>query len=727
MLHRSLILLTALILAACGGNDPLPQEVPDPGAGMPDNPVGVAQRPTNRACVAPEFAASGDATFRLVDAFPNLPAMPQVLYLKLTPDGSAWYALRKSGQLLRFANDPAADSLTTALDLSGVVATSSEQGLLGLAFHPDFAANAFVYLYYSVNGASRVSRFTANPDGTLNVGTELVLLEVPQFAENHNGGTIEFGRDGFMYIGLGDGGGANDPQENGENTDTLLGSMLRIDVDNPSGGLNYGIPADNPFADGNGGAPEIYAFGVRNPYRWSFDRQNGELWLADVGQNSFEEVDIIEIGRNYGWNTMEGFACFDPATGCTVGDRALPVAAYPHAAGRSVTGGFVYRGSAIQGLRGRYVFGDFTNGNIWAIDRDAGNIDQSDVALTTGLNIAAFAEDDDGELYVVSFAGGAGTAIQKIVPPMGTPPADDQVPQLLSETGCVNIDNPRQPAPGTVSYEPNAVFWSDGAAKYRAAAIPDGTTISIDANGDMLLPTGSVLIKHFELAGEIFETRLFYHHTDGWQGYSYRWNDDGTDADLLPDALDETVAGQTWHYPSRNECSACHTQAANVSLGPEVQQLNGLLNYPESDVEANQLDTLEHIMWFGRALNDGDFENPLPDPNVLIADDPAAQQATAKSYLHTNCSQCHRPAGGTNSSMDLRFNTAFGDMGLCNVPTTQDNAETLVVPGDADNSVLVQRMVSTGDDRMPPISRNVVDTQGVAVLENWINNLTACP
>lgn len=716
MLRISTVLAVLFGLVACGGDDP-----------SPATPVGVAERPLNRSCVAPGFASNSDASFRLVDAFPNLPAMPQVLYLLQSPDGTAWYALRKSGQLLRFANDPAADSLTTALDLSGVVATSSEQGLLGMAFHPDFSSNNFVYLYYSVTGQSVFSRFTANPDGTLDAASELEMLRVAQPFGNHNGGTIEFGPDGFLYIGLGDGGSGGDPQEHGENTNTLLGSMLRIDVDNPSGGRNYGIPADNTFADGNGGAPEIYAYGLRNPYRWSFDRQNGDLWLADVGQGSFEEVDIIELGGNYGWNTMEGFACFDPSTGCVVGDRQLPVAVYGHSAGRSVTGGFVYRGTAIPNLRGLYVFGDFTNGNMWAIDRDAGEIGTDDVALASGLNIAAFAEDQAGELYVVSFAGNAGEAIKRIEPLEDAPPVSDVVPERLSETGCVNMSNPRVPADGTVSYAPNAPFWSDGAIKYRAAAIPDGDTISINGDGDFLLPTGSVLIKHFELASEIFETRLFYNHDDGWQGYSYRWEDDGSEALLLPDALDETVAGQTWHYPSRSECNACHTQAANVSLGPEAQQLNGTLTYPESGATANQLDTLEHIMWFDRALNDNDYANPLPDPNALIADDPDGQQRAAKSYLHTNCSQCHRPAGGTNSSMDLRFNTALADMNICNTPTTQNAAESLLVPGDAENSILIARMRSTGDDRMPPIGRNVVDAQGVAVLENWVDNLAACP
>lgn len=709
----------AALLAACGGNDPLPQEVPNPGASL--------QRPANPNCVAPELAPSGSAEFSLAAAFPELPALSALVYLLLSPDGTQWYALQQRGELVRFANDPAADSLQPVIDLTPRLSTGNEEGLLGLDFHPDFANQRFAYVYYSATGPRRsvISRLAVNPDGSFDAASELVLLEVPQFASNHNGGTIAFGPDGFLYIGLGDGGGANDPQEHGENTNTLLGSMLRIDVDNPSGGRNYGIPADNPFADGNGGLPEIYAYGLRNPYRWSFDPFTGELWAADVGQNAYEEVDIITRGGNYGWNTMEGFHCFDPAQGCVVGDRVLPVAEYPHSAGRSVTGGQVYRGSAIPGLRGRYVFGDFTNGNLWAITRDAGPIDQSDVALDSALSISAFARDSDGELLVLNYFGGPGGGIHRLVPADGGGAASNTVSDTLSGTGCVRMDNPRLPADGTVAYAPNAPFWSDGATKYRAAALPDGTTVQIDPDGDLLLPTGAVLIKHFELDDEIFETRLFYHHADGWQGYSYRWNAERSEAFLLTDSLDEPIAGQTWHYPSPSECGGCHTQAANVSLGPETGQLNGDFAYPGLGVSGNQLDTLEAIDWLARPLNAGDFDDPLPDPNTVVGNDLAAAQNHAKAYLHTNCAMCHRPTGPTNSGMDLRFSTPLAQMGVCGVQGNAGNA--LLTPGDTAQSELRQRMASTGDDQMPPIARNVVDNQGLAVIDHWINQLTACP
>ena len=716
-------------LCACGNNSP-GQGLPGDGGDPDGDPVGIAQRPLNSNCVAPELAPSGGADFMLEAAFPNLPALSALVYLLPAPEGDAWYALQQRGVLLRFDNQASASSVQTVIDLSARLGTASEEGLLGLVFHPDFAQQRHAYLYYSARNPRRsvVSRFEVRADGSFDASSELLLLEVPQPFGNHNGGTIAFGADGYLYIGLGDGGGANDPLEHGENPQTLLGSMLRIDVaTGQPGGPAYAIPPDNPFADGNGGAPEVYAYGLRNPYRWSFDRFTDELWLADVGQNAYEEVNIIRSGLNYGWNTLEGFHCFDPPQNCDASGREPPVAEYPHSAGVSVTGGYVYRGNAIPGLRGRYLFGDFSNGNIWAINRDAGMIDQGDVALDSSLSISAFAEDADGELYVLNYSGGPGEGIYRLVPAADAPADGDQVAQRLSETGCVNMSNPRLPAAGTVAYSPNAPFWSDAAAKYRAAAIPDGTSIDIAGDGDLLLPVGAVLIKHFELAGEVFETRLFYRHSGGWQGYSYRWNAERSEAFLLSDALEEQVAGQPWHYPSGAECDRCHTQIANVSLGLELQQLNGDYRYPQSNVTANQLDSLEHINWLSRALNEADYENPLLDPYQLIADDVAAAQRVAKAYLHSNCAQCHRPGGPTSSAMDLRYDTPLAQMRICEVAATDEPGAVLLAPGAPDDSVLLQRMRSTGEDQMPSLARTLVDEGGVAVLDNWISQLAACP
>jgi len=308
------------------------------------------------------------------------------------------------------------------------------------------------------------------------------LFNVDDPASNHNGGNIAFGPDGNLYIGIGDGGGGNDQFGtigNGQRLTILLGKMLRIDVTTPAtASVPYAIPPTNPFApnarcnvDGTGTAncPEIYAYGLRNPWRWSFDRHTGELWLNDVGQGALEEVDRIVLGGNYGWRCYEGTN--GPNNGCSeIPDRIAPVAQYGRTLGSSTTGGFVYRGSAIPALAGRYVFGDFSSGNLWHIARDTVptlNLTTSNM-LATPVQIASFAEDTAGELYLVHLFG----TLHKIVPSAGG--GGRPIPTELSATGCVNPANPVEPAAGLIPYAPNAPFFSDDAVKTRWLALPDG-------------------------------------------------------------------------------------------------------------------------------------------------------------------------------------------------------------------------------------------------------------
>ena len=277
-----------------------------------------------------------------------------------------------------------------------------EEGLLGLALSPH--SDRQLYVYYTASNPRRsvVSRFDYSvPRKTINPGSELVILETPQPYANHNGGQLAFGPDGYLYIGLGDGGAAGDPQRNGQDASTLLGTILRIDVSEALMEQPYTIPPDNPFVDG-GGRPEIWAYGLRNPWRFSFDRETGELWAGDVGQNRWEEVDIIERGGNYGWNAMEGNHCFRPPENCQQDDMILPVWEYPlEDDACSVIGGYVYRGAAIPSLVGWYVYGDFCTGEIFALRRDGAEVVNVGL-LDTDLRIASFGEDNEGELYVLS-------------------------------------------------------------------------------------------------------------------------------------------------------------------------------------------------------------------------------------------------------------------------------------------------------------------------------------
>lgn len=351
-------------------------------------------------------AAAGTGAVALRPAFPALVFANPVAAHQPPGDRSRWFVVEQGGRVLLFPNDPGASATTVFADLRDRVVAGGELGLLGLAFHPGFGANGQVFLSYTGDpgGAlvSRVSRFRAAAGGgALDAGSEEVLLTVDQPFSNHNGGQIAFGPDGFLYVGLGDGGAGGDPLGHGQNPSTLLGAILRIDVD---AAAPYGIPADNPFAAG-GGRPEVYAWGLRNPWRWSFDRETGELWAGDVGQGQWEEVNRIVRGGNYGWNRREGAHCFRTPD-CDAAGLIDPVAEYSHAEGCSITGGYVYRGAALPQLLGTYVYGDYCSGRVWGLGPAAGGRPAPRVLLESGLSISSFAEDLDGELYVLDHAGG---------------------------------------------------------------------------------------------------------------------------------------------------------------------------------------------------------------------------------------------------------------------------------------------------------------------------------
>jgi glucose/arabinose dehydrogenase len=304
------------------------------------------------------------------------------------------------------------------LDITGRVnREGNEEGLLGLAFDPGYQENGYFYVYYSAADPRRsvISRFSLDTEDTdvADPESEVIIMEVEQPYANHNAGQLAFGPDGYLYIGLGDGGSAGDPEGNGQNLGTLLGSILRIDVSGLSAPGDYEIPADNPFVDTVGARAEIWAFGLRNPWRFSFDSETGLLWAGDVGQGSWEEIDVIVKGANYGWNIMEGFHCYSPASGCNQSGLILPLVEYDHSETRcSVTGGYVYRGDQIPSLQGYYIYGDYCSGDIWALAYD-GSVVTDNVLLTeSGLSITSFGEDAAGNLYVLDRAGGIYTLVE---------------------------------------------------------------------------------------------------------------------------------------------------------------------------------------------------------------------------------------------------------------------------------------------------------------------------
>ena len=611
-------------------------------------------------------------------------------------------------------------------------------GLLGLAFHPAFPSDPRVFVSYTTGTplVSHIAAFRTSDGGaTLDPASETVLLRVDQPETNHNGGHIAFGRDGFLYIGLGDGGGGGDQHGtigNGQRLTTLLGKMLRIDVDLATGASGpYEIPSTNPFfgqplcpaaGRASGECPEIFAWGFRNPWRWSFDRTSDELWVADVGQNSWEEVNRVEVNRNYGWRCREGAHDFN-TNACTMSGLVDPLAEYDHSQGESITGGYVYRGAQNTNLAGRYLFGDFTSGRIWAwIPENAASPRAPTELLQSGLNISSFGEGNDGELYIVDYGG----TLHRIIFDAG---AGGAAPTSLSGTGCVSASDPRQPAPGLIPYAINAPFWSDGADKDRWLALPDGQSITIGASADWELPNGAVLMKNFRFGARLIETRLLMRHPDGvWGGFTYEWNAAQTDATLVQGgAVRDIGGGAQWIFPSEAQCLECHTSAAGRSLGLETAQLNRDFTYAQTGRTSNQLVTLSHIGAFVAPIANPAAEPVLADP----ANASATLDARARAYLHTNCSQCHRPGGPTPSTLDLRSSTTLGMTNACNAtPQSGDlglgaNAR-LIAPGSAANSLVVNRMNRRDQHAMPPLASLQIDSSGVALITQWIDGLSGC-
>lgn len=390
--------------------------------------VGCSDDDTDSGLATPE-----EVNIVLEAVYPDLPAFDEPVAMAYDVDAERWYVAERSGRVLWFRDDPDVSVARLALDITDEVdSTPPEAGLLGLALHPDFAVNRELFLSFTREPLireglfSHISRFISSDDGdTFDELSEEQILTVIQDFDNHNGGNIAFGLDGFLYAGFGDGGDSDDPDEaddpndRAQDTTNLLGTIIRIDVD---GTAPYEIPEENPFFNqpqcvqgfGSADCPEIFAWGFRNPWRWSFDARFGTLWAGDVGEDRFEEIDLVEAGLNYGWPIREGANCNDPPSDCRTTGLEDPVFEYGRALGQSVTGGFVYRGTDVEDLEGVYLFGDFISGRLWGLFQDSDdNFSAQELIDNTGLSIVSFAEDADNELYVLDYTGGR---IHKVEP-----------------------------------------------------------------------------------------------------------------------------------------------------------------------------------------------------------------------------------------------------------------------------------------------------------------------
>jgi len=620
------------------------------------------------------------------------------------------------------------------LDISDRVSRrGNEEGLSGFAFHPRFKDNGFVFCHYSSDrqrtgdkdvATSIISRFKiSDAPNVVDPTTEEILLTIPQPFENHNGGAMQFGNDGYLYFSLGDGGG-NNPMGNGQRLSSMHGAINRIDVDSAANGKPYGIPADNPFASDPQAAPELFAIGLRNVWRFSIDRKTGELWAGEVGQQRTEEVNIVQKGGNYGWDRYEASDDYKKETKLAIDRHDKPVASYDHKWGGSISGGYVYRGKKFPALDGSYFFGDYMSGNLWRTRKDKTGEYQTELVRRTGRSIVSFGEDDEGELFLLSFDGG----VYRIV--LTDRPEDTfkDWPAKLSETGLFTSLATQTPAENLVAYEVNVPFWSDNAEKSRFFVLPEGKSLGYRSNGSWEVPVGTTLVKNFNITIErrkrILETRLIKRIDDGWEAATYVWDKKGQDAELLPNGKQVEIGGlrtrQSWHAPSSSECASCHVDAAGYVLGLSTAQLNR----SSADGKSNQIED-----WVRKG-----FVNLPADVNLETAnrfcspyDENADLEARARVWLDVNCAMCHQPEGPGNANVDLRYATSLEGTKMIDVRPAQGDLgivdAKLIAPGHPERSLIVHRIETLGQGRMPMIGSNLVDEKAVKLLNEWIQSM----
>lgn len=647
-----------------------------------------------------------------------------------------------------------------------------EFGLMGLAFHPQYATNRRFFVFYTVKIGTdyfqRISRFTtqaANPLAA-DPDSEVILIEQRDRAGNHNGGDLHFGPDGYLYISLGDEGSQYDEYQNSQRIDhNFFSGMLRIDVDKRPGNLEptphegvptdsgiarYSVPADNPFvgADELNGEPinvaslrtEFWAIGLRNPWRFSFDPATGELWCGDVGQDFYEEVDVLQAGGNYGWCFRKGAHEGYPGTRTVpAGFTSLdPLYEYSHTGqpgdpklqGNSITGGVVYRGTRIPELTGAYIFADFVTGNIWALRKNGQDVTVDRIAGLGSVTAISTDPSNGDVLFVVLAVGQVNVfRLEKVQ-------LADTFPQTLSATGLFADLTDLSPSPGVHPYTPNLTFWSDHAIKQRWFTLPNAAAqFTPSLNDSWTYPAGTIWVKHFDMemtrgnpaTRKRIETRMLVRNATGAYGVSYKWNAAQTEATLVPDAGEDfplaiTVDGsptvQSWRIPSRTECSVCHNAPAGYSLSFNTRQLNrtGMMD----GFSGNQLELLRSAGYLTHSLGS---PNLLPR-HVRPDETQFPVEARARSYLAVNCSYCHR-ADGLSETWDGRPELTLAQTSLINGVANSNGgnpANKLVVPGDLNHSVVYNRVALTnGFTRMPPIGSSVLDQTGIALLQEWIN------
>jgi glucose/arabinose dehydrogenase len=702
--------------------------------------------------------------YGVTNAFGDLTFDEPVVIASAPGDTNRLFIVSKTGWISVITN-LAAPTKTLFLDASESLVTLSEAGLLGLAFHPGYATNGYFYVYRTISTNlpgfhqgiyDELARYTVDPmnrDRALPESKVRLLMQY-DYSSLHNGGDLQFGPDGYLYLSVGDEGPAPGEGESLQAIDRhFFGGILRIDVDRRPGSLppnpypgattNYAIPPDNPFIgrtkhNGNAVDPgkvrtEFYAIGLRNPWRIAFDGAN--LYCADVGSGFAEEINLIQRGNNYGWPYFE-------AEGMRLQPPEQPAVSPPLYSyrrgnlltqGSCVIGGRVYRGQRIPQLNGAYLFGDFVKGRIWAMYREGSTVTR--IENITGVpNVSTFGVDPaNGDILIASLNG-------SIVRLIHVDPQTVSVPITLAQTGAFADLTTLSPQPGIVPYEVSVPFWSDNAIKKRWFALPDAASVmGFSATSHWTFPAGAVWIKHFELeltngvasSRKRIETRFIVKQAAGVYGVTYRWGNSRTNAVLVPEGgLEEefmvresgSVRSQTWIYPSRSDCLTCHNPAAGYVLGFNTPQLNcpttingGTLNQVEAFASAGyvQAPLTPREEWPSLAH---------PTNSVLPIHD------RVRSYLHANCSACHFP-GGLVASWDARITTPVGLANLLDGAVSGPiwaSHFRIIKPGDPARSLIPARM-SIADYRMPPLGTSLFNDRAIDLLNEYILGIPMPP
>ena len=746
-----------------------------------------------------------------VAAFPGLAWESPIAALPWPGAGNELLVAEMDGRIFRLPDADTAlpANLATALDIRDRVwymnwdqgvPTHKHGGILGCAFHPQFgqpgAAKDYLYVYYlhhpndnpdaviDANNPyySRLSRFTWNPaTSAFDPASELVMIQQFDTAKGHDGGGLVFGGDGFLYLSLGDEG-----TESGDSTphsqklnDRVRSGVWRLDVNMLGGSVShaiinqpaepplqfgettvddinhtftqgYYIPNDNPWAGVTGALGEYYAVGLREPHRMTYDPVGNRFWIGDVGAASWEEVDVLDQpGLNFQWNYKEGNGTgFRAIPSPLIGTERGPLHQYGHSQGNCIIGGYVYRGTAIPELAGKYIFGDNSTQVYYALEYDPVTKTATSVqqigqgrAGTLWNGISSFGVDSHGELLLLQMgAGTSGGGQISRIKRAGTITGETwEYPPLLSQAGVFSNLATLAPVQGMIPYEVNMPLWSSGLEKKRWVMIPNdgvpntnGERITYSENHAWQLPVGTVFVKHFARPdnGAPVETRLFVHGKDGWGGVTYKWRVGGTEADLIENGLVEpmTLNGQTFDYlyPSRNQCSQCHQAGTGPVLGFRTRQLNRSITYPNG-VSANQIESFSAAGFIPQVLKAASFANVITSGDVH---DPAlSDEKFARSYLDSNCSHCHQPDGSSRAFFDARLITPLTNQALVCGPLIDGlglPAPAVIKPGSLENSALFHRISSHNSAiMMPPLARGPVDNAAVSRVANWILSLTA--